>query len=114
MKLDKYIENGTYLLPLYMITVKDGKITAYDFIKYKKEGVIRQFAHPASIDYDNDSLVIDLMVTRGKDTSYTYDEFQSIFKDLPRWDMTKYYQTYENHWMKTYLCVSGTPVENSR
>jgi len=103
-----------YTLLDYIITVKDRKITASEFIYFHKENIIREILHPAEIDNSRQVLVIKKYSIKGKDTGFSINEFTGLYADLPKWDKTKYFQIYDNAGNEKYLSRINILIKQTR
>ena len=108
------VKTEKYSLLDLIITVTGDNITASEFIYFKKENIIREISYPAEIDKENHLLIIKKNNMRGHDTGFTLDEFIDLYSNIPRWDMTSYYQIYDNRKNKKYISSINMLLMHSR
>lgn len=103
MAISEHNADNKFRLSHFVITITKSGITASEYIYYEKENIIRETSHPATIDKNEHSLIIQMNYMQGKNISLTLDEFTNFFESLPEWTMTRYYQLYDHHDNSKYI-----------
>ncbi|MBN2160528.1 MAG: hypothetical protein JW807_14130 [Spirochaetes bacterium] len=103
MAISERRSNNKFRLSNFVITIAESGINASEYIYYEKENIIRETSHPATIDKNEQSLIIQMNYMKGKNISLTLDEFTDFFKNLPELAMTRYYQLYDHHNNNKYI-----------
>lgn len=114
MKINVLTENRRYRLSNYLVNLEKSGITALEFVYIKRKDVVREISHPASIDQNNQMLIIQNTEMKGRDTDFCPDDIFDLFDSLTQWDITEYYQIRDNCSDMIYACRNNMPVINSR